>query len=278
MTMEMRTMFEPPFDHGRCVGTGIVQHQVDLLGGIDAYHPFQENEKLLMAVSPMKADHHVAGADVQGGEQVQGPMSEVVVGPPGHRPRPQRQERLRPLHGLELRLGIEGEHQGVVGWMQVESHHVQDFLGEMRIAAELERPALVWLEGERSPDTVHRHVADPDLAGQAPGAPVRGVLRQAQGSGDDLLDLSSRIPTRTPSAWPFLKTGQPGGGKTLPPGSDRMEVQVPPLGNGSVGGARCGLQDDPTPLNEALRRGTTAHPPLQRHPLFLGKDDKAGCA
>jgi hypothetical protein len=97
----------------------------------------------------MVADEDVARAHVQGGEQIKGAMAEVVVGGPSDRPGAQRQQGLGTLRRLELRLGLEREHEGVVGGMEVEAHDIQHLLGELGIAAELEGLGPVRLEVER---------------------------------------------------------------------------------------------------------------------------------
>ena len=224
-----------------------------------------------MAMAAMVADQDVARPHVQGREEVEGPMPDIVVGATGNRPGAQGQKRLRTLQRLELSLGIEREDQGVGRGMQVEPHDIQHLLGQPGVATELERLGLVRLEVEGPPDAVDGHVAHADLPRQAPGAPMRGVLRRAQGGRDDLLDLHGRIPTRTPSPGPFLQPGQSGGGKARPPGPDGMEVQMPPLGNGSVGVARGGLQDNARALGHTLGRGPAPDPPLQDRTLRVGQ-------
>ena len=59
------------------------------------------------------AREHLAGRHVQGREQIEGAVADVVVGPPLRLAEIHRQKRLRMLERLNLRLFVHREHDGV---------------------------------------------------------------------------------------------------------------------------------------------------------------------
>ena len=59
--------------------------------------------------------------DVEGREQIGGPVANVVVGLAGGNPSPQRQHRLGPVQCLDLRLLIHAKHQGFCGRMEIHT-------------------------------------------------------------------------------------------------------------------------------------------------------------
>src|ERR1700738_5034906 len=75
---------------------------------------------------------------VQRGEQGRRAIPFVVVRLPGRDSRPQRQERLSAVEGLDLTFLVDAEHQGFVGRIQIKPDHIVEFLDEALVAAELE--------------------------------------------------------------------------------------------------------------------------------------------
>ena len=90
------------------------------------------------SMAPGDAAEHLAGGDVEGGIEIRGAVPPVVVGAPGDLPGPQREHRMGPVKGLDLRLLVDREHKCVVGWVQVEADDVDDLLGEVRVPTEFE--------------------------------------------------------------------------------------------------------------------------------------------
>ena len=65
-------------------------------------------------------------------------MAGVVMGAPLHLTWPHRQQGLRSVLRLELRLLIDAEHKRPLGWRQVEADYVANFLDKQRVVRELE--------------------------------------------------------------------------------------------------------------------------------------------
>jgi hypothetical protein len=112
-----------PFDHlGMLVGGVVVEDGVDGHAGRDlALDGVQEADELLMPVAPHAAADDFAFQHVEGGEQGGRAMSHVVV---GHGPGPallQGQIWLGAIQGLDLRLLIDAEDDGVGRRIDIES-------------------------------------------------------------------------------------------------------------------------------------------------------------
>src|SRR6202035_759678 len=60
-----------------------------------------------------------------------------------------RQARLRPIQSLNLTLLVGAQHDGVLGWIQIQTGDVFQFLPELRIAAAFEGSHPVWLQPVR---------------------------------------------------------------------------------------------------------------------------------
>jgi hypothetical protein len=76
---------------------------------------------------------HLAGGDVQRGEQVHGAVPHIVKAAPLGHPRNHRQHRGGALQGLDLRFLVHAEHRCVRGRGQVQAHHVADLVNQQRV-------------------------------------------------------------------------------------------------------------------------------------------------
>jgi hypothetical protein len=115
---------------------------------------------------------HLSGGDVEGGEQVGGAVSFVVV---GHRARSSRdhgQRRLGAVEGLTLGLLVETEHRRPLGGVQVEAHDVDELGLEVRVGRHLEAADEPGFEAMGPPDSGHGVLADAVTGGHQPGGPV----------------------------------------------------------------------------------------------------------
>ena len=82
---------------------------------------------------------HLAGGDVQRGEQIGGAVALVVM---GHRPGParlHRQRRLGAVQCLALGLLVEAEHHGPLRRVQVQADDIDELLLEAGVVGQLER-------------------------------------------------------------------------------------------------------------------------------------------
>jgi len=81
------------------------------------------------------AERDDAGEDIQGGEQVRGAVADVVMRTLLGLPEGDRQQRLRPVQGLDLRLLVERQHHRTRRRVQVQAHDVGDLRREVRRVA-----------------------------------------------------------------------------------------------------------------------------------------------
>ena len=138
----------------------------------------------------LAAGDHLASRDVERGEQIQGAMPHVIVGATLGLAEVHRQDRLRPLQRLDLRLLVDREDHRIRRRRHVQPHDVADLLDELRIRRELETLGAMRLQPERPPDAADHRVTDARRLGHGPGAPVRlAGRRRLERLHDDGLDL-----------------------------------------------------------------------------------------
>ena len=126
---------EPSLDCGRFVSREVVHDDVDSLVGRDVLiDRSQELEKLLGSVSGTTASDHAPGLDIQRGEKRQRAVSRIGWRPPRGRSRQHRQQGLRPIEGLYLRLLVDAENHGVVWGLHVKPDDISELLGEQRVS------------------------------------------------------------------------------------------------------------------------------------------------
>jgi hypothetical protein len=153
---------QPALDGRAFVSARIVEDEVEVQVArglaVDAIEKAQE---LLGAVPWQTGADHLPIEQVEGGEQRGGSVPMVVVGLPSREPRPQRQERRRPVEGLNLALLVDREHQGVIGWIEIEADDIAQFLHKARVAGELEALHSMGLQAVLSPNAVDGGVPEP---------------------------------------------------------------------------------------------------------------------
>jgi len=127
---------------------------------------------------------HLPARDIERRKQARCPVALVVVRHAGRKPRPHREDRLRAVQRLDLRLLVDAQHQRPLRWVEVEPHDVGQLAAELQILAELERLDSVRLQPVLLPDPVHSRVAQTDLLRESASAPVRLDHRRLHGRSD----------------------------------------------------------------------------------------------
>src|SRR5512139_449795 len=162
-----------------------------------------------------------------------GAMALVIIGHGSTAAFFQRQSRLRAIQRLNLTLLVHAEYQGFVRRVQIQAHHIRQFLQKLGITRQLERLCSVWLKTMALPDPAYCCFADTlffsHRATTPVGCPRRPTLK---GGMDDLLNLICR-KLRFPSTscrhfpktlWPFFK-------EALSPQRNRFWVNLHALGD-----------------------------------------------
>ena len=136
--------------------------------------------------------------------------------------RPHRQHRPGPVQGLDLRILIGADHDGVLRrCRQVRAHDVADFRFELRVGREREAFGAVRLQAEFAPQDRDRVVADADALRLA--QPVRQppadqcVTPWARSESGGGVTGAARISHTTSSV--STRRGPPGRGASSSPAS-----------------------------------------------------------
>ncbi len=158
------------------VGPVVVQHQVDLPAlGRAGLNAVQKRDEFAVPVPRLAGTNHFASQNVEGGKQRSRSVPPVVMCLTFGNARPERQNRLRTVQGLDLAFLIHAEYQGFIRRVQVQAHDVPHFGYELRIGAELERLGPMRLQTIGLPDAVHGRMTHPLGLRHGPHAPLRGV-------------------------------------------------------------------------------------------------------
>src|SRR5450631_2230890 len=140
MTHEAGMALQPGPDLGMLVCAVIVQDQMERnLARKLPVQPAEKPQELLMAVPFMALSNHTSAENLQSGKQRGRAVAFIVM---RHRPAPallERQARLRTIQGLNLAFFVHTQHDCLLRRIQVQAHHVRQFLQEFGIPRQLER-------------------------------------------------------------------------------------------------------------------------------------------
>src|SRR4029077_1169881 len=130
---------EPSVNLGVFVGGIVVANDVQVELGSDLLLDLaQEGQPLLMAMARGGVGKHFAGKGVERGKEGHRSMAIIVVGLGANVSLAQGQSGLSAFEGLTLTLFITAEHQGPIGWIEVEAHHVPKLFLKLKVLGELE--------------------------------------------------------------------------------------------------------------------------------------------
>ncbi len=192
-------------------------------------------------------------------------MAFVVVCHRAATPGLERQAGLRAIQRLDLAFLIHAEDDSMLGWMQIQTHHILQFVLEVWIPTEFKGPDPVGLQAMGGPDPMHERGIRVQVPRQGAGRPVGGGgrcrlgrrLQNARGEG--LAGLRG-----TPSAGRILgEADQALGGEALPPEAHGLPTRVQRGGNVLVVVALGRQQGDRGAEHEPRGRPPAAGPLLQ---------------
>src|SRR5262245_24833242 len=206
--MKARPLTEPASDQ-RCLVRGVVVEdemdvEVQWHRVIDGVEKLAELHGAMAAMTP--ADHR-AGLDVQCREERRRAMAQVVMGAAFGLARAHRQQWLRAIQRLDLRLLIGTQHEGAVRRIQVEPDDIAHLLHKERVLRKLEGFRPMRLQAEGAPDATDRALAQPQRAA------IARVLQCVASRG-----LASSVSVTICSTCPSLMwRGAPGRGSSSKP-------------------------------------------------------------
>jgi hypothetical protein len=266
---DARMALQPALHGRRLVDAHVVEHQVQLAGGVGPRHQAQEGSEVGGGVSRAGGMGHGAGRHLERREQAGGAVAAVVVGMALDLSRSQRQLGLGVVEGLDLGLLVDTQHDGALGRGQVQADDVGDLGHQRRVGAVLEGLDPVGLQARLAPHAADGRGADPDLARQPRAAPVGGARRRRQGGAQDPL---AHVAPQASWAAGMRRVSQAGQALFLEPpppqqhGRDRHSDLV---GDVDVGLAGRGAQHDAGALHGALLGGAGAGHGTQRFSFGL---------
>ena len=178
----------------------VVDDEVEFeLGRVAPVESPQEGEELLVPVASVAFTDDGALEEVQRGEERGRPVALVVMGE-GARAAPLHgQRRLRPVECLDLALLVDAQDDGLVGRVEIETHDVDELLGEVRVPAQLEAAHPVGRQAMSVPDALDGGRADALRGCHRAAAPLgrsrRGGRDGGLHDGLDALGADRRLAT-----------------------------------------------------------------------------------
>ena len=165
---------QPPPYLGMLVGRIVICHQVQFslrIGrGVDV---LQKLDPLLVSMPRHTRINHNAFRHVERCEQRGGAVAVVIVGPGAQTAGINGQALLHAIEGLNLRLLVDAQHNGMRWWVQIQAEDVTSFSAKSGSLLNLNvsRDAL---EIRILPHPMHHRRRRAQVLGQRPRAPMRG--------------------------------------------------------------------------------------------------------
>src|SRR5277367_3589761 len=236
-----------------------------------------EVEELDAAPAVVVAAAHLAGGDIEGGEERGCAMSRVVVALPGQRPPVgQLQIALRAFERLDRRLLVDRQHEGAARWIEIEPDNLRRLGGErgiVTLAPRFARGQIDLLLPQEAPDVLHVDIAQARGNQRSAPAPVTRRHRGIKDRQDAFAGRRRVLGLRAPVAG-LAQPSEPRRGIAHPPlrrGTGRAPDR--PADRRRRHTARR-QQHDPRPLAQPVLRLRRARQAFQPGPLFFRQDDR----
>src|SRR6516162_3948179 len=155
-------MLRKPFaDLGMPVRGIVVDDRVDRLSlGNVRVDLIEEADEFLMPMALHVAADNGAVENIERGEQRGRAVALVIVRHRSGATWLHRQSRLGAIESLDLALLVDREDDGVGGRVDIETDHIPELVGELRIVRQLECPDTMRRELVGLEDALHRPQAD----------------------------------------------------------------------------------------------------------------------
>ena len=179
---------------------------------------------------------------------------------------------------MYLGLFVHAQHEGTLGWVEIQADDVVELVHEVRVGGQLPVVDFVRFELECPPDSRYRGLGQPGMGGHHPRRPVRAGVRRSllQRGRHHLLDLG--VGDRAWPAWSIVirQPGQPVGHEPGPPLAHHLRGHRELGRHILVRRALRARQHDLGPKRERLGTLGTSRPPLQRLPLLVRQHQLRG--
>jgi hypothetical protein len=276
MHMKARAFGEPVSDQRRFVRAVIVHDDVHVESTRDArVDQIEKLAKLRGSMALMKLSDHVARLGVERGEQGRRAVPVVVMRPALDLSRLHRQERLRAIEGLNLRLLIDTEHRRVRRGIQVQADNIPDLFDEQRISGQFEGLAPMRLQPKRVPHAADGGVTETDGFRHLARTPVRGAARRRfQCTNNHVFHLRIRDRALGAGTRLIVQPIQSVHDESPAPFADRTGRDMqPPRDHLAVGPVSAG-QNNARPTRQCGGRARTVRQRLQALPFVRRQDQR----
>ena len=271
--MDAGVAVQPPLDRGVFMRGVIVGDQMQglALGDLPINYT-EEPQPFLVPMAWQAGGDDGALGDIQGGKERGGAMALIIRRHRAAATGLERQAGLCAVQGLDLAFLIHTQDDGMLGRVQIQAHHIRQFLLELRVPTELKGPDSMGLQAMGGPDALYKRGVRVQVPGQGAGRPVGGAGRGRLGRrlqnarGQRLARVR-----RTSSPGRILgETDQALGGKALPAEAHGLPTRAQGGGNVLIVVALGGQRDDLGTEDEAGGRPSAARPPHQLLAFDLG--------
>ena len=255
MAMTLVAPFDPTLYLRVFVGGVVVDDEVEgQSGGRLFFEVFDEVQPFLVGVAPGSLAEYFSVQITQRREERDGAVTDIVMGAGSHPVWPQRQPWLGPLQRLALAFFVATEHQGALGWIEIEPDHVPEPRLEILVVGNLEGPRDVRLDVIGTPQALDGVRGNPFGFGHGAGGPLGPARRRRGRLGDDLGTGLCGNRRLAPGTVGFGQTGEPAFHEATFPFGDYWTIDLNqirrllltmPLGTG---------EDDPRPPDLPLGR------------------------
>ena len=158
---------------GMLMGSVVVEDDVDSLVRRNlCIDHVQEADELLVPMALHVAPDDRPVEHIQGGEQRGRSVAFVVMGHGSEAPLLHGQSRLAAVERLDLAFLVDGQDDGVGGWIDVEANNIAQFADEVGIVGELELSVAVGLQAMGTPDAPDRAFTDANRHGHHRSRPM----------------------------------------------------------------------------------------------------------
>ena len=143
------------------MGGVVVDDEVEgQTGGCLFYEVFDEVQPFHVVTTPGSLAEYFPVQITQRREHRDGAVADIVMSACSHPVWTQGQPRLGPLQRLALAFFVATEHQGAVGWIEIEPDHVPELRLEILVVGNLEDPRDVRLDVIGTPQALDGVMGD----------------------------------------------------------------------------------------------------------------------
>ena len=186
--------------------------------------------------------------------------------------RAHRQNGLRAIQRLNLRLLVNAQYQRLIRRIQVESDDISHFVDEQRIRGKFETLTAVRRQSESPPHAMHAAPTQAASCRQRARAPVRSMLRSGlQSHSQHFFHFLITEPSRCPRSWFIQQTINAFIHKAAAPFANRLLGHAQPRRDLRITLALGTRQNDARPLGQRLHRLRSSRPLLQRLAFVVGQ-------